>query len=95
MAVDMSKTLHRTLFRSESELELRPRFEFKLWLAVFAANLKVEPRTPARTRTTTNEVDDLDAVVVLKHGRAPVVTAHHGAVQFDGDTRGRKIELGD
>jgi len=45
--------------------------------------------------TTTNEVDDLDPIVVTQIGRAPLVAAHNGAIQLDGDSGGRQIELGD
>jgi hypothetical protein len=38
-------------------------------------------------------VNDLDPVVLLKQGRAPVVAAHDAAVEFDSDTRRRQIEL--
>jgi len=45
--------------------------------------------------TTTNEVDDLDPIVVAHIRRAPFVATHDGAIQLDSDSRGRQVELGD
>jgi hypothetical protein len=44
--------------------------------------------------TTTNEVDDLDPIVVAQLGRAPVVATHNRAIQLEGDSRRRQIKLG-
>ncbi len=38
---------------------------------------------------------DFDPVAILKRGRAPVVAAHDGEVQFDRDSLPRQIELRD
>jgi hypothetical protein len=40
-------------------------------------------------------MDDLDPIVVVKLCRAPIVAAHDGTVQFDCDSRGRQVKLGD
>jgi hypothetical protein len=45
--------------------------------------------------TTTNEVDDLDPIVVAQIRRAPLVATHNRAIQLDGNSCGRQIELGD
>jgi len=39
-------------------------------------------------RSTTNEVNNLDSILILKDCCSPVVATHHVAVQFDRDTRG-------
>jgi hypothetical protein len=45
--------------------------------------------------TTTNEVNDLDPILVAQIPRAPFVAAHDDAIQLDGDSRRRQVELGD
>jgi hypothetical protein len=40
-------------------------------------------------------VHNFDPIAILKHGRAPVVAAHDGEVQFDGDSLNRQLELSD
>jgi len=44
--------------------------------------------------TTTDEVDDLDPIVVAQLRRDPFVATHDNAIQFDGNSRGRQVELG-
>lgn len=43
--------------------------------------------------TTTDEVNDLEAILILKHGRVPVVAAHDSEIQLHRDARRRQIEL--
>jgi hypothetical protein len=45
--------------------------------------------------TTTDEVDDLDPIVVAQLGRAPFIATHDDAIQLDGNSRRRQVELGD
>jgi hypothetical protein len=45
--------------------------------------------------TTTNEVNDLDPIVVAQIRRAPLVATHNGAIQLNRNSRGRQVELGD
>ena len=40
-------------------------------------------------------MDDLDPILVLKHGRAPVVAAHDREVQLDRNPSRRQIKLRD
>jgi hypothetical protein len=47
------------------------------------------------SRSTTDEMNDLDPILVLKHRRAPVVAAHDGPIQFDGNPRRGQIKLRD
>jgi len=44
--------------------------------------------------TTTNEVNDLDPILVAQIPRAPFVASHDDAIQLDGDSRRRQVELG-
>jgi hypothetical protein len=45
--------------------------------------------------TTTNEVNDLDPILVAQIPRAPFVASYDDAIQLDGDSRRRQVELGD
>jgi len=45
--------------------------------------------------TTTNEVDDLDSIVVAQLGRVPLVATHNGTIQLDGNSRRREVKLRD
>jgi hypothetical protein len=45
--------------------------------------------------TTTDEVDDLDPIVVAKLRRVPLIATDNDAVQFDRNSRGRQVKLGD
>ena len=45
--------------------------------------------------TTTNEVDDLDPIVVAQLGRVPLVATDDGTIQLDGNPRRRQVKLGD
>lgn len=40
-------------------------------------------------------MDNLDPIVVIKQRTAPVVATHDDTIQFDGDSRGRQVELAD
>ena len=44
--------------------------------------------------TTTNEVDDLDPIIVVKLRRAPIAATNDRAIQFHGDSGRWQIELG-
>ncbi|HET8782889.1 MAG TPA: hypothetical protein VFM63_10765, partial [Pyrinomonadaceae bacterium] len=45
--------------------------------------------------TTTDEVDDLDAIVVAKLRRTPLIATHDDAIQLDGNSCRRQVKLGD
>ena len=45
--------------------------------------------------STTDEVHDLEGVVVVKQRRVPVVATHDLAVKLHGDARDGQIELSD
>jgi hypothetical protein len=45
--------------------------------------------------TTTNEVHDLDSIVVAQFRRAPFAATYNGAIQLDGNSLGRQLELRD
>jgi hypothetical protein len=57
---------------------------YLLWL--FVANLHSAP---------TNEVHNLNLVLVAQHRIRPLTTTHNFAIDFDRDSRGRQIEFGD
>jgi len=42
-----------------------------------------------------DEVDNLDSIVVMDNSTAPLATTHDGAIEFDSNSRGGKIKLGD
>ena len=68
---------------------------FKLSLEIFSVIADDMSKLYTDLASTTNEVDNLDPIVVVKVGGAPVTTTHNGAIQLDCDTCFGKIELCD
>ena len=68
---------------------------FKLSLEIFSVIADDMSKLYTDLASTTNEVDNLDSIVVVKLGGAPVTTAHDGAIHLDRDSSFGKIELCD
>lgn len=68
---------------------------FKVSLELFSVIADDMSKLYTDSASTTNEVDDLDPIIVMKLGGAPVTTTHDGAIQLDGDSCFGKIELCD
>ena len=68
---------------------------FKLSLEVFSVIADDMSKLYTDLASTTNEVDYLDSIIIVKVGGAPVTTAHNGAIQLDCDSSFGKIELCD
>jgi hypothetical protein len=51
------------------------------------------PRYLRRLNTTANEVNNLDLVVIMKNGTAPIAATHDNAIEFDRNSRGWKIKV--
>jgi hypothetical protein len=45
--------------------------------------------------TATDEVNNLDPVLFVKHSTAPLAATHYFAIEFDCDSRSGQIKLGD
>jgi hypothetical protein len=44
---------------------------------------------------TTDEVNNLDPILIVQHRRTPITATHNFAVEFDRNARGRQLELAD
>jgi len=45
--------------------------------------------------TAADEVNNLNPIIVVQHRCTPIATTHHFPVEFDRNSSGRQIELGD
>lgn len=68
---------------------------FKLSLELFSVIADDMSKLYTDSASTTNEVDDLDPILVLKLGGAPVATTHDGTIQLDSDSGFGQIKLCD